>query len=465
MNKLFPFRFARAACCCVVALPTVGFAQIQLSLHLDTAPVLTVTAPPGTACQVQWSDNLAVTGRWFNLGFCQLDSAASVTDTNPPAAGPRFYRAVQVPGTNMALIPAGSVAMGDTFAEGFGGERPVHDVSVAAFYMERYEVTRNLWDDVYLWAVTNGYSFDHPGSGRAANHPVQTLDWYDAVKWCNARSEMEGRDCAYFTNASFDTPYRTGQINLANDCVNWKASGYRLPTEAEWEKAARGGAAGLRFPWGNTISPADANYFASTFYNYDTSGTNGFDPVYGTGDPPYTSPVGAFTANAYGLFDLAGNVWEWCWDAFDGSWYDNPGAVAPDPRGPAGGATNRVLRGGSWQTDASFARCANRTYFPYSGADGAAYDLGFRCVITAPVPLPAPLAAAQLVDPAWLGDGAFRFTITNLTPGKTNIVAASADLATWTPVWTNVPVTSTVEFTNQPAPSMTKSFYRTWQVP
>jgi formylglycine-generating enzyme required for sulfatase activity len=128
-------------------------------------------------------------------------------------------------------------------------------------YIDKYDVTLALWQQVYNWAITHGYSFDNAGLGKAANHPVQTIDWYDCVKWCNARSEMEGRTPAYYTDGTQTIVYHTGDIDISNSCVNWNGGGYRLPTEAEWEKAARGGLSGQRFPWGNTISWSQANYF------------------------------------------------------------------------------------------------------------------------------------------------------------------------------------------------------------
>ena len=89
--------------------------------------------------------------------------------------------------------------------------------------MDRYEVTKALWDQVYAWAIQHGYSFDNGGSGKAANHPVQTVNWYDVVKWCNARSEIEGMTPAYYTSPALTSVYRLGQVNVQNDGVKWNA--------------------------------------------------------------------------------------------------------------------------------------------------------------------------------------------------------------------------------------------------
>lgn len=161
--------------------------------------------------------------------------------------------------SGIALIPAGSFTMGDMFNEGWSDELPTHTVYVSAFYCDRYEVTKALWDEVYQWAITHGYSFNNSGLGKAANHPVHTINWYDMVKWCNARSEKEGRTPAYYTSAALTGVYRSGLVNVQNDWVKWNGGGYRLPTEVEWEKAARGGNSGQRFPWGNTITHNQAN--------------------------------------------------------------------------------------------------------------------------------------------------------------------------------------------------------------
>ncbi len=269
--------------------------------------------------------------------------------------------------SGFAYIPAGSFEMGDSFSEGSSAERPVHSVYLSGFYMGRTEVTYSQWQTVYNWAVANGYNFDNTGAGKAANHPVHTVSWYDVVKWCNAASERERLAPVYRTGDG--SVYRTGRLAPVIDYGN---RGYRLPTEAEWEKAARGGLSGKRFPWGNTITHSEANYYSRSGYSYDVSSTRGYHPSYDDGNYPYTSPVGSFAANGYGLYDMAGNVWEWCNDWYGSSYYgSSPGT---DPTGPTSGSA-RVVRGGGWYGFASNCRAAYRSR---GNPDFDNYGLGFR---------------------------------------------------------------------------------------
>jgi formylglycine-generating enzyme required for sulfatase activity len=270
--------------------------------------------------------------------------------------------------TGFSLIPAGSFTMGDALD---GSGDPPHTVNVSTFYMAQNLVTKAQWDTVRTWGISNGYSDLAAGAGKASNHPVQSISWFQMVKWCNARSQQEGLTPVYYTNDAQTTVYKTGDVNVTNVQVKWSANGYRLPTEAEWEKAARGGLSGKRFPWGDTISHSQANYRSFSSYSYDLSGSvNNYHPTYATGSMPYTSPVGSFAANGYGLYDMAGNVLQWCWD-----WYGTYDTGTPtDPRGVSSG-TNRVVRGGSWDYYATGCRVAERRANGQFNPDNS---IGFR---------------------------------------------------------------------------------------
>jgi sulfatase modifying factor 1 len=317
-------------------------------------------AQPGTNYTIQTVAALPGGTNWVN--YVQLPVTQSVNTNlllayNPPVG--------------MALIPAGAFTLGDIADTNASGNGAPTNVNVSAIYMEVNLVTYSQWKSVYNWATNHGYHFDLAGAGKAANHPVQSVDWYDVVKWSNARSVQAGLTPAYYTDAGLTQVYTNGDTDAVY--VDWTAKGYRLPTEAEWEKAARGGLSGQRFPWGNTLSESQDNYYGNTVvYSYDL-GPNGYNAIGMIGGLPYTSPVGSFAANGYGLYDMAGNVHQWCWD-----WYATPYGqpTTTDPTGPATG-NYRVLRGGVWNAGAFYARCAYRLYdFPFEAGN----NYGFRCV-------------------------------------------------------------------------------------
>lgn len=344
--------------------------------NISLVPRLTITSDLATANTVQYSTDLNQASWVVLTNLTVTQTPFWFVDASASPSPLRLYRVVASPLPNgMTLIPAGPFIMGDSLDHD-PTARPTHTVTVSAFYMDTKLVTYALWQQVYQWATNHGYAFDNPGLGKADNHPVHTVNWYDVVKWCNARSESEGITPCYFTSAAQTNIYRTGRINLGNAFVNWNANGYRLPTEAEWEKAARGGVSGHRFPWSDTdnINQSRANYFSDTGkYSYDQSATGGYEHDFDDSVEPYTSPVGYFAPNGYGLYDAAGNLHKWCWDSY--STYSSAAQV--DPRSPSTGS-DRVARGGSWYyNEADGCRVAARFH---GSADGRGDGLGFRCV-------------------------------------------------------------------------------------
>jgi hypothetical protein len=159
----------------------------------------------GTNYTVQTARRLGAATNWVD--YVQIPVSNNVVthrlyDPNPPSG--------------MVLIPAGSFTMGDCMGDGVSSdELPLHTVYVSALYMEKNLVTYSLWTNVYQWATNHGYSFAaYAAFGKATNHPVQTINWWDCLKWCNARSEMEGLVPAYYTSTDQTNVYRTGWTNV-----------------------------------------------------------------------------------------------------------------------------------------------------------------------------------------------------------------------------------------------------------
>jgi formylglycine-generating enzyme required for sulfatase activity len=332
-----------------------GPTAITITSFQPNGTIVLSNAQPGATYTIETVSSLPGRTNW--VSYVQIPATNTVLTNllvsfNPPAG--------------MTLIPAGVFTMGDTL-DGEYDAAPTN-ATVSGVYMDVNLVSYSQWQSIYNWAVSNGYNFVDAGSGKATNYPVEAVDWYDTVKWCNARSQQAGLTPVYYTDTNLTQVYTNLEVT---PYPNWTATGYRLPTEAEWEKAARGGLSGQRFPWGNIINESLANYYGDTnAYHYD-AGPNGYNATFASGSMPYTSPIGYFAPNNYRLHDMAGNVYEWCWD-----WYGVPYAGGADPRGPVTG-TYRVVRGGLWDNEAYNARCADRNGdLPSDAFNG----FGFRCV-------------------------------------------------------------------------------------
>jgi formylglycine-generating enzyme required for sulfatase activity len=235
-------------------------------------------------------------------------------------------------GVEMVRLPGGRFTMGDKDEI----DAPLHEVFISQFYMDKYLVTQEEYRRVMG---------KNPSRWKADKNPVEQVRWSDAVKYCNARSKLEGLEPCY---------------DLSTWGCNFDANGYRLPTEAEWEYACRAGTTTAYF-FGN-----DASKLKAYAWFEDNSG----------GKP---RPVGQKPANPWGLFDMHGNVWEWCNDFYKVDYYQE--SPKENPRGPKTGDT-KVLRGGAWKFSAESCSSAYR----YNENPGYAdvcfgYDIyGFRCV-------------------------------------------------------------------------------------
>ncbi len=253
------------------------------------------------------------------------------------------------------LLPAPSGTVGNHRSTqdqaGFSDEFPAHVSELDSFFLLSGETTKALWDEVRAWGLVHGYHDLPEGSGGGGvitglttDHPVVNVSWLDAAKWCNALSEMDGLSPVYVLNTESLTTFRTGAGEKV--FIRWNSSGWRLPSEQEWELAARGGLASNDYPWSAS----------STFFQENLSVVQARYRATGS------LPVESFSPNGFGLYDMVGNVAEWCGNGYDADAYTstNTAALLPDME-VASTATAKSVRGGSWRSGPTDLRVAARS--------------------------------------------------------------------------------------------------------
>jgi len=336
----------------VWALTPRASAQPRPSLGLRFSAgqlTLSLTGAVGTVYSIQYADGISSTNLWVDRTLLQAEDAGAVwTDPSAPSMGQRFYRAVSVAApadTRLVFIQPGTFTMGSPTNEAERNSDEVqHIVTISrGFWMEKFLVTQEDYSAVVgskpsYFTAFRGFSDDF-------TRPVEQVSWNDATNYCGLRTQQEVEWGLIPTN-----------------CV------YRLPTESEWEYADRAGTT-TAFYLGSGLHSGQANF----------NGQIEYDAALGTIDNPsgifpgITTPVGSYAANGWGLYDMIGNVAEWCQD-----WYGAyPDGSVTDPQGAVTGLY-RVIRGGPWRSGAWFCRSAGRdSDYPYDWF----YSIGFRVVL------------------------------------------------------------------------------------
>lgn len=325
---------------------------LRYDLYLGTSN------PPRTMVGVSltgttFSKSLAVntTYYWYVVASNgRLSTAGPVWQftTQPTNPGP----------TVMRQIPGGTFWMGDTDYI-LSDEKPLHQVTISPFFMDSTDVTQAD----YLAMMGNNPSYYNTGD-TAPIKPVEQLTWFDAVLYCNARSRHEGLDTVYSYD-SVTANIGDGTTNLADIAADFSKNGYRLPTEAEWEYACRAGST-TQFYWGAQYPPKTSGDTLELDSNAIWIGNS----------PGGTQPANAKKPNAWGLYGMSGNVWQYCNDWYGSDYYSESGG-ATDPAGPTTGLS-RILRCGSFGNTIDCMRSGERGMRPPNSRFGG--SAGFRCV-------------------------------------------------------------------------------------
>jgi formylglycine-generating enzyme required for sulfatase activity len=333
-SKLFRFPFVLFLALWGATQPASAQPRPSLGLRFSAGqPTLSLTGTVGTVYSIQYATGLSPTNLWVDRTLLQAQGASNVwTDPSAPSTGQRFYRAVSVAApadTNLVFIQPGTFTMGSPTNEAERDSDEVqHIVTISrGGWMEKFLVTQG--DYLSLMATNPSHFTSANGFSDDPTRPVEQITWSDATNYCVLRTQQERAAGLIPTNYV-----------------------YRLPTESEWEYADRAGTT-TAFYLGSGLHSGQANFDGQ--YEYDSSvGTiNNPSGIY----LQETTPVGSYAANGWGLYDMIGNLYEWCQD-----WYGAyPAGSVTDPQGAVTGS-NRVIRGGFWNSLARYCRSAYRNF-------------------------------------------------------------------------------------------------------